>query len=267
MLTAYFDESGHSATQGFFALAAFVAPSDAWLVFDVAWQDTLNNCNAPYLHMREFAHSLGPYEGWTEEQRRSLLRGCVSAIKVAQAVAIGAVLDVADFNTLSDDGRIRLRDPFFCCFQEVVRGAAISGVFENRGVKVDMVFSAQDEFRGQAMQLHEAMLQDNDLRDRIGGLRFEDMRRCLALQAADLMAYELRQHYHLGREDPPPRTRWAFREIVEHQRTVLGARRLKYLPKWYLDAQAELIYDAVMAEILARPDGAFLLSELTPHLR
>ncbi len=29
MLTAYFDESGHSGTLGFFALAALVAPTDA----------------------------------------------------------------------------------------------------------------------------------------------------------------------------------------------------------------------------------------------
>ncbi len=30
MLTAYFDESGPSGTLGFFALAALVAPTDAW---------------------------------------------------------------------------------------------------------------------------------------------------------------------------------------------------------------------------------------------
>jgi hypothetical protein len=178
------------------------------------------------------------------------------------------VLDVADFNSLSDEGRVRLWDPFFCCFQEVVRGAAINGVFEDSDVKVNMVFSTQDEFRGRASSLYEAMLQSIDVRDRIGRLEFEDMRDRPALQAADLVAYELRQHYQLGREEPPRPTRWAFREIVEHQRRTLGAQMLKYLPRWYLNAQAELDYDSVMADILARPDGGVsLLSELTPTLR
>jgi len=268
MLTAYFDESGHSATPGFFALAALVAHSDAWPAFEAEWTRVLREWDAPYLHMREFAHRVGPYEAWTEKRRRALLGGCVSAIKATRAVAVGAVLDVADFNSLSEEGRARLQDPFFCCLQEVVRGAAINGVFEDSDVKVNMVFSAQDEFRGKAELLHESMLRSNDVRDRIGCLVFEDMRDCPALQAADLIAYELRQHYQLGREDPPRPTRWAFREIVEHQRHVLGAWMLKYLPGWYLKAQAELVYDSVMAGIPARPDGGFsLFSELTPHLR
>jgi hypothetical protein len=268
MLTAYFDESGHSATLGFFALAALVAPSESWPLFDAEWQRVLGECDAPYLHMREFAHRLGPYEAWPEERRRALLSGCVSAIKATRAVAVGAVLDVADFNSLSDGDRVRLQDPFFCCFQEVVRGAAISGVFEDSDVKVNMVFSTQDEFCGRASSLYEAMLRSIDVRNRIGGLAFEDMRDRPALQAADLVAYELRQHYQLGREEPPRPTRWAFREIVEHQRHTLGAQRLKYLPRWYLNAQAELDYDSVMTDILARPDGGVsLLSELTPTLR
>ncbi len=268
MLTAYFDESGHSATLRFFALAALVAPSGSWPAFDAEWHRVLGECDAPYLHMREFAHRLGPYEGWPEERRRALLGGCVSAIKATRPMAVGAVLDVADFNSLSDEGRVRMQDPFFCCFQEVVRGAAITGVFEDTDVKVNMVFSTQDEFRGRASSLYETMLQSIDVRDRIGCLAFEDMHDRAALQAADLVAYELRQHYQLGCEEPPRPTRWAFREIVEHQRHTLGAQMLKYPPRWYLTAQAELDYDSVMADILARPDGGVsLLSELIPTLR
>jgi hypothetical protein len=163
----------------------------------------------------------------------------VSAIKATRAVAVAAVLDVADFDSLSDEARGRVQDPFFYCFQEVVRGVAVEGVFETPDVKVDMVFSSQDEFQGCARSLYEAMLSSIDVRNRMGGLEFYDMRVRPALQAADLIAYELRQHDQRGREEPPRPTRWPFREIVEHQRHTLGALRLKYLRCWYLEAQAD----------------------------
>ena len=43
---------------------------------------------------------------------------------------------------------------------------------------------------------------------------------------------------------------------------------LKRLPVWYLQALPDLVFDALMADILARPDGALLLiTETSPQLR
>lgn len=268
MLTAFFDESGHFATSGFFSVASFVAQKTEWPVFSDNWRTALHESGAPYLHMREFAHSVGPYASWTERQRRGLMSGCLAAINATRAVAVGAVLQVDDFNVLSDECRSRMQNPFFCCLQEVVRGAAINGVFEDPSAKVDMVFSVQDEFHGKAVLLHEAMTRMSDVKKRIGTLSFMDMRDHPELQAADLLAYELRHHYQLGTNRPPPPTRWPFRQIVEHQRNVLGARMLKFIPGWELRAQAESCYDQVMAAVLSDPEVLLAHAfDCMPHLR
>lgn len=267
-LVAYFDESGHIDTPGFFAIGALVAPAKAWEPFSAAWRCALQETGAPFLHMRQFAHARGPYKGWTEERRRSLLAACVSAIKTSRATAVGAVLSVDDFNALPEPGRSGLEDPYFCCFQETVRGAAINALHEPADMKVEMVFSAQNEHAGKAALLHKSLLKTSDVTERIGALRFASMEDDPPLQAADLLAYELRHHYELGAREPPPPTRWAFREIVTHQREELGARMLKYIPGWVLEAQAQGVYNELMVRVAVEPELMFAYgTQAYPHLR
>jgi Protein of unknown function (DUF3800) len=252
-LIAFFDESGHSSATEFFSLAAFVADDTDWAAFDHLWQDALHDAQAPYLHMKEFAHCVGPFQGWTEEQRRALLGGCVNALNSIPAIAVGAALSMADFNALDSEARSALRNPFFCCFQEVVRGVTLSALFEPADTRVRMVFSRQDEFGGLAKQLWSVMAEMIDVGPLMGSLEFANMRDVAALQAADLLAYELRHHYHLRKTRPGSASRWAFREIVHHQRVAHSARRLKYLPAWYLKAQAEGTFGSLMEMMLSDP--------------
>lgn len=265
MLTGFFDESGHSSATEFFAIAAFVAEEAHWTTFSARWRRALAHSGAPYLHMREFAHRVGAFKGWTEDQRRGLLAGCVDAINSIPAIAVGAATSVADFMALNSEAQGKLQDPFFCCFQEVVRGAAISACFEPPGACVRMIFSQQDEFSAMARQLWDVMASAIDVRDRMDSLAFQDMRGVPPLQAADLLAYEFRHYYHLRRTRPELAPRWAFAEILRHQRTAYNAYRLKYLPGWYLRAQAEGVFEELMGTMWSDPRRYWAqLSELFP---
>ena len=265
MLTGFFDESGHSSGTEFFALAAFVASDADWAPFDKRWQDALRRHDAPYLHMREFAHFVGAFKGWTEDQRLGLLGDCVTAINAIPAIAVGAAMSVEDFKKLDAEGQSSLQDPFFCCFQEVVRGVALNAHFEQEGLNVQMVFSQRDEFRAMARKLWNVMAEHIDVKERMGSLEFKDMRGEPALQAADLLAYEFRHYYHLRKTRPELAPRWAFVEIVQHQRTAYNAYRLKYLPGWYLKAQAEGVFEDLIHTMWSDP-GRYQpqLSELFP---
>src|SRR5262249_17478625 len=154
---------------------------------------------------------------------------------------------------LHSEARSALRDPFFCCFQEVVRGIALVGVFEPADIHVDMVFSQQDEFGPSARQLWSLLAETADVGHRMRSLDFANMRQVPALQAADLLAYEFRHHYHLKKTMPTSSPRWALREIVHRQLSAHNARLLKYLPMWYLQAQAEGTFADLMASMLSDP--------------
>jgi hypothetical protein len=267
VVVGYFDESGHSSGTEYFSLAAFVSNKLEWEKFDKQWRRALEQNGAPYLHMREFAHFRGPFTGWSEERRRSLLSECVTAINSINSIAVGAAMSVEDFKTLGPEGQSKLQDPFFCCFQEVVRGVALNAVFEQKNLKAHMVFSQQDEFRSKAMKLYDAMAYNSDVRTRMGSLKFRNMHDVPALQAADLLAYELRHFYHLRKTKPGDPPRWAFRKIVMHQRNAYGAFMLKYLPSWYLQAQAAGTLEETMRQKFRDPNNFISqLNEMTPNV-
>jgi len=49
--------------------------------FRESGKKVLQEYKVPYLHMKEFAFSRGPFEGWKESQRRSLLSRLLFLIK------------------------------------------------------------------------------------------------------------------------------------------------------------------------------------------
>ena len=84
--TAYFDESGSGGDAllpGYYGVAGFAATDDKWEVFNTLWKAALSDANAPYLHMREFAHSTDAFAGWRHDKARRefLMQGVVKAIR------------------------------------------------------------------------------------------------------------------------------------------------------------------------------------------
>lgn len=118
MYTAYFDESGHAASGGFVALAGFVARDETWTQFDVAWNAALGRHGVPFLHTTDLTNFMREFQGWTEERRQALMADLMNAIHEAGRIAaVSAVMAVDDFNSLTQEQRARLRDPFFPLFQ------------------------------------------------------------------------------------------------------------------------------------------------------
>jgi hypothetical protein len=60
---AYFDESGQEDQPGYFGIAGFVGAVAQWNVLEGRWTKALHDVGVPYLHMREFAHSVGASKG------------------------------------------------------------------------------------------------------------------------------------------------------------------------------------------------------------
>jgi hypothetical protein len=263
LLTAFIDESGHSAEAKVIALAGFAAVKDQWDGFESVWNEVLNGHGAPYLHMREYAHRRGPFSGWSEDRRRSLMAGMLDGIAEHRLIAIGAAIDVEGFHALSPEVQKGLIDPFFCCMQEVAYGLAVVG--HTRGSS-SAVFSQQDEFAPTAERLW------NHLRERVGfepgldEISFEDMRSSPGLQAADLLVYELRHFYNRRRSEPKSTPRWPFKHIVMDQRSR-GHQLLKFLPSWYLELQASGEFEQEMARRVSDAEGLTgLTRELWPQL-
>lgn len=80
MLSAYFDDSER---KGFTVVAGWIASVEAWDRFEIDWKLFLASYKVPYFHMKEFAHSVGPYKKWKESRyiRARFLREAWNVIK------------------------------------------------------------------------------------------------------------------------------------------------------------------------------------------
>jgi hypothetical protein len=82
MLTVYSDTSGMQKSSDPLVMASLVSPVSRWLRFEREWKAMLKEHGIPYLHMKEFAHSLGPFKDWkgNEKRRAAFLARVVAVI-------------------------------------------------------------------------------------------------------------------------------------------------------------------------------------------
>jgi hypothetical protein len=111
MLVAYIDESGHSRDprSHFAGMGALIADSADWDTFTSEWSAALSDAGIKgEFHMRLFAHCRGPFEGWTEDRRRSLFAQLVGAIVKIKAIPVGGERPLLQFYDSHDMLRIYL---------------------------------------------------------------------------------------------------------------------------------------------------------------
>lgn len=231
VVTSYMDETGHSDDPNFrFAeMAGFVAPADLWEKFGKTWQEILDlfRLKEPF-HMKDFAHSAGQFKDWKnkETKRQILFKALVKLILKIDAVPIGAIVSLDDFETLSERQRKALIDPYYLAFQTCTKGAAIVAA-SRPPEKAVMVYSYNQEFgatkprevygvdqAGRAEQLWHAMKDSTDFGRWMGAYSSGYPSEIVQLQAADLFAYELAKEFQNLISRPKDKMRWGLRQIL-----------------------------------------------------
>ena len=230
-LIAYADESGHSAdlTCRHIGIAAVLAAPEASARLTDEWARLLRKAGVDHFHMNEFAHSHGPFIGWTEDRRRELLGPLLDAVVAVRPSIFGAVMSLGDWRALEPTEQRFFIDPWFPCLQECGYLSAAHGSTVGQAT-VDFVFSQQDEFQGRARPLWEIMRRRGDPFTALGEFRFGNMREEIPLQVADLATYEMvLAHDHVA--GGATRVRYPFQRLQECD------HYFRYIDAAYLAAQ------------------------------
>ena len=255
---AYYDESGSEELPGYFGVAGFVGSDYQWGVFDRLWKETLKRTGAPYVHMREFAHSVDAFTEWKEdkERREQLMAGVVGAVLKGELTPVGSAIRVADFNALTEEERVRLQGPYFCCLQDVLLGFSLTTSDEE--VEVQVTGDQHSEHEEKARKLHRALRRTGRPFDDLSEeLNFADMRETLGLQAADLLAYEMVKELKNQEGRPEDRMRWPLDQILSDPESPRG-KMLKYYTAGMLRAQAAGLWNSPQSDVLQSSLGESL---------
>jgi hypothetical protein len=218
-IVAYVDESGthdetgqaKGATEA--VLGAVVARIETWQAFCRDWQAVLDQYNAPYFHFTEWSsaamtargkktpdskYQTNPYRGWSHQ---TLDRFIIALAKVVGSETDGAkviyttAVRTDKFHKLKIDGKIPdFAHPYIWHFKQFF-DALFSEINVARphwrGCPVSFFFDQADSLWMQsASHWFTEKKKSNPLMDSIA---FQDKKKYLPLQAADMIAYRMRQ--------------------------------------------------------------------------
>ncbi len=197
MYTVYGDASGSEDRDRATVVACFMHSVQGWIEWDIEWQELLKAYDVPYLHMREFAHSVGPFAKWKGDERirRAFLGNALDIIVRSGAMNFATVVDSAAFTQFEARHGVRHTLLSSYLFAARVCFSSITGwCRENRvNAPVEYVFEQGDPNQNMLRTIAKV----DHLPEPIFRPKIDDdpQRTVRPLQAADLLAYEIVKGY------------------------------------------------------------------------
>jgi hypothetical protein len=222
----YADEGGHSADKPFVVMAGYVAPADNWIGFRDEWNAALlgsglknkNGDGVGVFHMTDFESGHESFKGWTQERREKLLAKLFKIIKRRKLHAVGQVVGVDWFNAnllnLSDENHLPPEDPYHLacqCLLRFVLPDLKTRPSLQEAERLAVIIAEQREFGAAANRYMQATARALSDDKRVVTVTFGKMEDFPQLQAADIVAFELRWRF-----ERPDVDRWPMRQMIEH---------------------------------------------------
>lgn len=234
MFTCYFDASG-GVDRGRTIVAGFIGQVSQWELFDVDWRLLLAKYEVPYFHMKEFAHSTGPYKSWKgiETKRANFLRMAAETIANHVHRGFSCTVEHNTFNEVNREYRMseEVGNPYTLAARTCIAQANLWVGTSRRGIPIEFILDEGDKGAGalvNVIERHNKQASGNDIipipifkpsRDRPDGRKG-----LTPLQAADFAAYEYLKAYEVGPEEP----------IYKYRRSLVALSGIAGQPGRYL---------------------------------
>lgn len=187
-LSLYCDASGKEEDE-LLAVAGFVGRVDEWLKFETEWKAVLDEFKVPYFHMREFAHSVGPFEHWKgrEARRIAFIDALIAALAPHASYWMGACILRSDYMRANADWKLSEGlAPYTICAKFCVDQTNDWRDIHWPTIPVEYFFECGDPHKGQLMERVRAATGVDPI------FRNRDT---VPLQAADFAAWEILKAY------------------------------------------------------------------------
>ncbi len=235
----YADESGTHDKAGRLpgsevaVIAGYAGKVDGWIKFCKDWQAILKKYSAPYFHFREFAdasavardirpatsqHKKNPYYGWTHESLDNFFRDLAKIAAGGSKEKVGGYVDTQRYaEFLKDNPNKQIRNPqegsVWMFYEAMIE--TVNSKWPNFRWPISVFFdqSENDEWRNAITKVH---LSFRKVHSRLKEITFADKIDQCPLQAADMLAYRLRQigSKHCGYDKQIPDSMPEFDRIL-----------------------------------------------------
>jgi hypothetical protein len=222
LLTCYLDEAG-GERQLFTVVGGWISTVALWDQFEIDWKLMLASYKVPYLHMKEFSQSKGPFAKWkgSEGIRAKCLGDAADIIRQRVQCSVLCYVHQQLFEITNRHYMLRetLFSPYAIAGRVCVAQVELWRSKETVPSDVEFVFEDGGPDKGgllAAMKISRTMPEpifrrSRDITDKQGDVS----KGVVQLQAADLLAYELRKHRREFADRTGRPARRSFHEILK----------------------------------------------------
>jgi hypothetical protein len=181
------------------------------------WREMLHRHGDIVFHMSELEGNLGEFKDWNKEQRESLLADAIGCLQNLFLVVFGTVVVTKQYRELPDIAQKAFMDPWLMCFQmcisEVGRAIFHRVGDPTSGAKIALFIDQQKEYQGRAVEAFDFFKTFAEYGHRLGTCTPASKVDLIQLQAADLVAYEIRKLVENAIYAPEVGVRWPMRQL------------------------------------------------------
>jgi hypothetical protein len=204
MLRAFIDDSGSGGDSPWYVLAGYTGTVEGWGSFDAGWCSVLR---APpqieYFKSSEAErlHSRSQWAGISEEQRNLKIDALIEVIGRCSRRSICARIRQRDYDQLVK-GNIppRWDSPYYFLLPAIVGAAINIERLDGGSEPVDFVFDSDQKHEKGSRQLLPALMPMRSYHGLLVNYTHRDEKDFLPLQAADLLAWQIRRFFSVTDE-------------------------------------------------------------------
>jgi hypothetical protein len=202
LLKAFIDDSGSGGDSRWFVLAGYVGTVEGWDRFDASWKTVLA---APprirYFKSNEAAHLRGEFAGFTREQRNAKMDALIDIIGDCAERAICARMRQGDYNDIAK-GQIPARydSPYYLLFPTFIAAVVNIERIEGLSEATEFVFDSDQRFERLEYEMVPGLMPLRSFKGGIVSVAYRDDKTSLPLQAADLLAWQIRRAFSITDE-------------------------------------------------------------------
>lgn len=200
---AYIDDSGSGGDSPWFVLAGYTSSKEAWDRFDSAWFETLQLPPSIGVFKASQAESLkGGFAGFTRDQADAKIAALIRVIQGHAVRALHIRVKQKHYNRIIRANGLPAiwDDPYYFLFMGLVSMAVSTEKHLGENDPVEFIFDSNQRLEAPSKRLRRQMDEIHLFANRIVDVRFQNDRDTPGLQAADLLAWQVRRRFCVSQE-------------------------------------------------------------------
>lgn len=197
VLKAFIDDSGSDRGSAWYVLAGYIGTVEGWGQFDAEWMRVLHkDPHIQYFKSSE-AESLRPDGQWagvSADQRNAKIDALIDVIRLRARRAVCVRIRQTDYDNLVRGNVPSAWDSPYYFLLTIIAGAAIMiEILDGSGDDIDFVID-KDQVHERGFELIVPRLFGmQSVSQKLAGITRQDEKKIIPLQAADLLAWQIRR--------------------------------------------------------------------------